>query len=170
MSDNVYETPEATLETSVEVEQGYELASRWERLGAAIIDGLIMSCMAIPFGLLATYYAVDLTELMYELVIIPLLGVTIVGIYLAINYNRLMTRGQTLGKSALKIAIADNQTKNLPAKNKLLTRYCFSYLCGYIPFVGSLFSLINVCFIFGSEKRCIHDHVASTCVVKRTAD
>jgi uncharacterized RDD family membrane protein YckC len=35
-----------------------------------------------------------------------------------------------------------------------------------IPLLGGLFSLVNVCFIFRDDRRCIHDLIADTIVVK----
>ena len=34
-----------------------------------------------------------------------------------------------------------------------------------IPVLGPLFSLVNVCFIFREDRRCIHDLIAGTQVV-----
>jgi uncharacterized RDD family membrane protein YckC len=39
---------------------------------------------------------------------------------------------------------------------------CFSF----IPLVGGLYGLIDALFIFGSAKRCVHDYIADTIVVR----
>jgi len=35
-----------------------------------------------------------------------------------------------------------------------------------VPYVGGLFGLIDILFIFGDERRCIHDLMAGTKVVE----
>jgi uncharacterized RDD family membrane protein YckC len=35
-----------------------------------------------------------------------------------------------------------------------------------IPYVGFVFAIANILFIFGNERRCIHDHIAGTRVVE----
>jgi hypothetical protein len=39
-------------------------------------------------------------------------------------------------------------------------------LIGAIPYIGPLFSLVNVLFIFREDYRCVHDHIAGTIVVQ----
>ena len=36
----------------------------------------------------------------------------------------------------------------------------------WIPLIGTVFSLVDVGFIFGKERRCLHDRIAGTCVVQ----
>lgn len=36
---------------------------------------------------------------------------------------------------------------------------------GYVPFVGRYFSVIDALFIYGENKRCLHDYIAGTMVV-----
>ena len=38
-----------------------------------------------------------------------------------------------------------------------------------IPVVGGLFALVDVLFIFGERRRCLHDHLAGTIVVDADA-
>jgi uncharacterized RDD family membrane protein YckC len=48
-------------------------------------------------------------------------------------------------------------------------RGCIPWVLEQIPFLGLLFWLIDVCFIFGEERRCVHDYIAGTKVVKASA-
>ena len=45
-------------------------------------------------------------------------------------------------------------------------RIILMWMLESIPFLGPLFSLVNVCFIFRDDRRCIHDLMADTVVVK----
>ena len=44
----------------------------------------------------------------------------------------------------------------------ILLRNVLNGLLGMIPFYG----LIDVLFIFGDARRCVHDHIADTIVIK----
>ena len=35
-----------------------------------------------------------------------------------------------------------------------------------IPYRGGLIGLADILWIFGSERRCLHDYIASTCVIE----
>ena len=39
-------------------------------------------------------------------------------------------------------------------------------IVAYIPFVGGLLNLVDILFIFGRDRRCIHDLIADTIVVQ----
>ena len=91
--------------------------------------------------------------------------------YLILNGWLLWTRGQTAGKAAMSLMIVDHQTGNSASFWKLL------FVRALIPVVviaaGSIFSLlwllglVDFCFIFRKDQRCLHDWIAGTRVVKR---
>ena len=35
-----------------------------------------------------------------------------------------------------------------------------------LPVIGAILGLVNILFIFGPEKRCLHDYIAGTRVIK----
>jgi uncharacterized RDD family membrane protein YckC len=56
---------------------------------------------------------------------------------------------------------------NIPHFEKLLVlRYLVLGLVTQIPIIGSLAGLVNALFIFGKERRCVHDYMAGTRVVE----
>jgi uncharacterized RDD family membrane protein YckC len=87
-------------------------------------------------------------------------------VFFAINYKFLITSGQTVGKKVLEIKIVDLNGSVPLFQPQLLIRYAVYLLPGQIPVVGQFISIINILFIFGKEKRCIHDLIAKTKVVK----
>ena len=50
--------------------------------------------------------------------------------------------------------------------NGWLLRSFVPGLIGQVPYVGGLFSLVDILCIFGEERRCIHDMIAGTKVVE----
>ncbi|HMW71758.1 MAG TPA: RDD family protein, partial [Cellvibrionaceae bacterium] len=85
-------------------------------------------------------------------------------VFLLFNGLLLVQRGQTIGKLVLsiKIVMQDHSALTVPT---LAIRYGVYFLGNLIPLIGPLFGLINVLFIFGEERRCLHDRAAKTIVV-----
>ncbi|MBK8036795.1 MAG: RDD family protein [Verrucomicrobiaceae bacterium] len=78
----------------------------------------------------------------------------------------LATRGQSIGKRLLGIRIVTYPEGQNPGGVKtILLRGVVPAVIGMIPVLGPLFSLVNVCFIFREDRRCIHDLIAGTQVV-----
>jgi uncharacterized RDD family membrane protein YckC len=74
--------------------------------------------------------------------------------------------GQTIGKKIVGIRIAD-LNNNIPGFAKVLgLRYLPIQAAALIPIVGFLYPLVDVLFIFFPDRRCLHDLIAGTKVVK----
>lgn len=181
MNENPYTAPQSAPELAPAPQyQDTELASRWARLGASIIDALVMMVTAVPLIFLVIYFVImkesqtsesllnnfqTASESILWNMVNALIGITV---YVAINGYFLVKSGQSIGKKALGIQIVDYHSNQLlPASKVLGMRYVLTQVLSNIPFVGSLFSLVNVLFIFGSEKRCIHDLMANSKVIKK---
>ena len=141
------------------------LASRWKRLGGAIIDGVISSIIVFIFmaqrGVLKRSFegvAMTINEHIYLFIISW-------AAFLIINGYLLYKRGQTIGKALVNTKIVDLKG-NIPNFGKLFfLRYFIFGLIAQIPFVGYLFNLADPLFIFGKDRRCLHDHLAGTVVI-----
>jgi uncharacterized RDD family membrane protein YckC len=70
--------------------------------------------------------------------------------------------GQTLGKKLTRIKIVRSDGSRASFGRILGLRIVLTAVLGIIP----LFSLIDVCMIFGAEQRCVHDLIADTIVVR----
>ncbi len=143
-----------------------ELASRWARFWGALIDSFLTMVIMVPimlvtgvlqraftsgqdmtFGQQATFFVVGF------------------GVFLILNGYLLFKKGQTIGKLAVKTRIVD-LNGNIPNFGKLLVfRYLIIGLVSQIPIVGGLAGLANALFIFGKERRCLHDYMAGTRVI-----
>jgi uncharacterized RDD family membrane protein YckC len=88
-------------------------------------------------------------------------------VLLVIQVYLLVTRGQTIGKKLLGIKIVAYDTEAHPGFVKIiLLRGFVNGVISAIPVVGGLYALVDACFIFREDRRCLHDHLAGTKVVK----
>jgi uncharacterized RDD family membrane protein YckC/predicted RNA-binding Zn-ribbon protein involved in translation (DUF1610 family) len=78
----------------------------------------------------------------------------------------LATRSQSIGKYMVNTQIYDYET-DAPAGfvKCFVMRTIVSGLIGSLPCIGPLYNLVDICFIFGEEHRCLHDQIAGTYVV-----
>lgn len=184
MSENPYSPPQThePVLQSPEPNLAGKLASRWERLGAAIIDLIILLICMIPASILiplavnhgdsgVTSNWVDLIDLSTASIIgDTAYSILSIILYVLINGYLLSKSGQTIGKKILNIQIVDYHTNQLLTPGKILgIRYGLAQLIATIPKVGDLLGLINILFIFGNEKRCIHDLMANSKVIKKSS-
>ncbi len=164
-----YQTPESDL--TGQPEAGYggpidhsTLASRGARLGASLLDTIIMLAIMIPLLWLVGYWSRALTADVSLLETLFWATVSL-GIWAAVNGSFLIRRGQTIGKMALDIQIVSAQSGELlPLQELVLRRMAPFTYAAQLPFVGPFAGLVNVLFIFRSDKRCVHDFLAGTIV------
>jgi uncharacterized RDD family membrane protein YckC len=87
--------------------------------------------------------------------------------FVAAQMILLSLRGQTLGKMAMGVRIVDCDTEDNPGFFRaVVLRSIVPGLISAFPCLGTLFALANTLFIFGEERRCIHDLFAGTKVVQ----
>ena len=144
---------------------GMNLASRWKRLGGAILDGLISMAILIPLMLVTGIFQRSFGEegmTMGQRVVCFTAGWAV---FLILNGYLLKNRGQTIGKIIVKTKIVD-LNGNLPSISKIIVfRYLILGFVEQIPTLGGLVALVNALFIFGKDRRCLHDYMAGTRVV-----
>jgi uncharacterized RDD family membrane protein YckC len=144
------------------------LASRWARLGAALIDsilvGIVVAIVSAPFINWHKVFNPDTGE-----------SITfstgqwfgnLIGIVLGFLYYWFMTQkwGQTLGKKLLKIRVVREEDGGAISNNQALSREAFYVVLGGI--CGCI-GLIDILWILWDErKQALHDKVAHTVVVK----
>ena len=160
---NPYSAPESDVD--VEDIRDVELASRWLRLGGAIIDGIIIGVVFWVFAY-AYFWQKAFTGAMTAAETLVFAGGAFL-VFLVINGFLLASSGQTVAKRLLGMQIVSvHDGKILPLGKIVTLRYLPVYIAPYVPVVGQIFGLVNVLFIFGAEKRCIHDYIAGTKVIK----
>lgn len=148
-------------------ENPYLLASRWSRIGASIIDSLIMAIFLVPLAYFTGGFDGILADpptqpsFVYQIVI-ALLGFSLYGV---INWKSLKLTGQTVGKKALGIKVVHIDGTQPSVNVLVFKRYAFYMFVPYIPLIGGVVSLIGNLMVFGKSRRALHDRVAKTRVI-----
>lgn len=163
---NPYRSPNAVIAEPA----GEELASRWVRLGAAFIDGIIMLVILMPIMYFGGYWraATEAAAAGQQVGLGTTLLWGAVGfiVFLVVQGVPLNATGQTWGKRITGIKIVD-LAGNKPPLGKLIgLRYLPIGVASNIPFIGPIISIVNVLLIFRADRRCGHDLIAGTRVVK----
>lgn len=177
MSDGTYNPFAVSAEMSgmdPAGETGDPLAGRMARLGAAIVDGILMLIIIVPVQF-ASGYITRTSQNQASVIEQLLMALVGIGTMLLLNGYLLAKRGQTLGKIAAGVQIVDYQTGHLlPFLRVYVYRYLWNLplvvLAAVIPgtaddIVVNLVILIGVLMIFGAERRCLHDYIAGSKVV-----
>ncbi|SER20955.1 RDD family protein [Amphritea atlantica] len=87
--------------------------------------------------------------------------------FLLLNIYLLLKSGQTVGKKIVGIRVVTVESQAVPSFESIyIARYLPFFLVYILPFVGPIFSLIDVLFIFRRDRRCLHDLLAKTLVVR----
>jgi uncharacterized RDD family membrane protein YckC len=136
----------------LQASESVALAGRGHRFGAWFIDKL---AFVIPLVLISP---VRNDETLYFM---AFAGIAIV--YIAVQWVLLTTEGQTVGKMIMEIKIVEKETgKNGGFMTNVILRNVVNFIISWIP----LYGLIDVLFIFKEDRRCLHDLIAGTKVVR----
>jgi uncharacterized RDD family membrane protein YckC len=173
---NPYAPPSAPL--SDKSAESDRWASRGSRFGARMLDGLIVAVvMFVPLFALGgfpnsqalaggaranpfwfyTYY-------WHSAAFWPTSAVILV--LLAINLYLLFRFGQTIGKKLVGIRIVRTDGSRAGLARIIFIRDLPFRIVAMIPLIGGLFSLADPLFIFSESRRCLHDRLAGTIVMK----
>jgi uncharacterized RDD family membrane protein YckC len=79
------------------------------------------------------------------------------------------SRGQTIAKRWFKIKIVRDSGKPVDFVSGVILRNWITSLLSnplLLSILGCLFFVLDACMIFGRERRCLHDHIASTYVIE----
>ena len=166
---NPYAPPQAVVEDVLDPAAGIHLADRGTRFGAALLDGLIVLVMVyLPFvlsaflngggpaaaGQVGFFEAVSGTGL-------ALTGIGFI-VWMFFTVKFLGENGQSIGKKACKIKMLRTDGSEVSISRVIIGRNIINTVLGIIP----LYGIIHVLFIFGNARRCVHDYIADTIVVK----
>ena len=167
VSDNPYQSPAAAptpLHRPLHASHA-TLASRSTRFFGALLDGIMMLAGGIPGGILflATLENDDATTMAGAVA----MGAGVIAVAI-VNWVMITQRGQSIAKRILGMRIIVRDTGELPGFLRgVLLRV---WLPAAINQACNLFSLVDALWIFGDERRCLHDLIAGTIVVEVTSD
>ncbi|HEY9133999.1 MAG TPA: RDD family protein [Dyella sp.] len=168
MEVNPYAAPQAPVNDVVPDTSGsneYLNASRGRRLGAALLDGLMVLAAFLPaffWGFSSALRSSTSGKVPGWCGVAMLLILCIVA---AINCALLSMYGQTIGKRMLGIKVIRTDGDEVSLGRFIFLRFLPVGLLGRIPLVGPIVTLVDCLMIFGAERRCLHDVFADTIVV-----
>ncbi len=91
--------------------------------------------------------------------------IAFLAIFLLINGYNLVHQGQTIGKSLVGIRIVDLDNNVPDLFHVIVLRLVPFSLIVAVPVVGPILGLVDILFIFGPQRRCLHDYLAKTKVI-----
>ena len=165
---NPYAPPQAVVLDVVDPAAGILLADRSARLGASLLDGLILGFMVyLPVVVGALFGGVTPADtndggMPAGLGIGLLLGAVGFVVWLWLTIKCLKANGQSIGKKAVHIKIVRSDGSPVSLSRVIWLRNAVNMVLGIIP----LYGFIDALFIFGNARRCVHDHLADTIVIK----
>ena len=175
--NNNYAPPKSAVADLAADSGDPERASRSSRFWASFVDGLVISLPFAP-SYVAAFPAI--TTLMHEGhatafgiwaemshtgalfyggLIVSLLLWAVVAVLVQKN-------GQSIGKKFLRIKDVRTDGSRAGFGRIFGLRYFVNTLLSMIPLLGSFYALVDVLMIFGSARRCAHDYIADTIVVR----
>ncbi|HJZ85658.1 MAG TPA: RDD family protein [Polyangia bacterium] len=137
------------------------LAERGTRLGAVLLDGLLVVGAALP-GAVVLFAARGSETGIWSGIV--LLGLLVIGLYIY-QWVLISTRGQSLAKGWLGIKIVKLDGSPVTFGSGVALRMWVPAVLNSIPYVGFIFSLVDPLMIFSADRRCLHDHIAGTKVI-----
>jgi uncharacterized RDD family membrane protein YckC len=164
--ENRYAPPSAPVSDSPGVDGEEELAARGARLAASLIDGLILGLVIWPYAMTTDYWS---RAMQGQVEMSDLLGLSLISLiaFLVLHGYLLHKSGQTIGKRLLGIRIVSASDGQLISLGKIFgLRYVPIQLASVLPVIGNILPIVDVVFIFREDRRCLHDFIAGTKVVR----
>jgi uncharacterized RDD family membrane protein YckC len=164
---NPYSAPKTDLSQQRAPDEA-ELAGRGRRLGGAIIDSIIVSIVTfVPLlafiGGWAGYMTMSTERPFFFSLILSLIGFVA---FILVNGYFLAKDGQTVAKKLLGMKIVCTDGSKADFVRIVTRRLLPQYAIGVVPIAGGLILLVNYLLIFRASKKCVHDDLADTVVIR----
>ncbi len=156
---NPYAAPKAAIEDAASTEP--ELATLWQRFAGNLVDGLVMTLGWVPGVMLAPRYLGENSLLVPVAIVVPVL------IVLALQFWMVYRHRASIGKRLMRARMVRPDGSEVEMWRIVVLRALPVAVLSAIP-VANLLVLVDALFIFGRSRRCVHDYLAGTIVVKTT--
>jgi len=164
---NPYAPPQATVADVADPRLSNAEADRGTRLAAAILDGLFFGGMVYAPIMIGFTFAgiagggrnLTMNGAMAAGLAIGLVGFTI-WCWLTVTF--VLRNGQSIAKKLLDIKVVRSDGSPITLGRLFFLRNVVNTALSMIPFYG----FVDVLFIFGEQRQCLHDKIADTIVVK----
>jgi uncharacterized RDD family membrane protein YckC len=167
---NAYAPPKANV-ADVSPGDDLTLAGRGARLGAALLDGIIIGCLVYTPLIVTGAMGAAMANAMRSGNPLQFWGVFFTGagivslllfvVWAVFTFRLVAANGQTIAKKLIGIKVVRSDGSRASVGRIFWLRNVVNILLGIIPF----YSLIDALFIFGERKQCLHDKIADTIVV-----
>ena len=176
-SSNQYAPPRSIVADMPGPDTDVVKADRGTRLGAAIVDGIIWSVWFAPIyirmimsaarhpgttPMSADFFKAGITTHPVWLAGAAL-GVVAVAV---VNIVLVQRNGQSIAKQWLGIKVDRTDGSRATLARIFWLRNVVPGLFGLIPYLGRIWGLIDSLAIFAEGRRCIHDFIADTIVIR----
>jgi uncharacterized RDD family membrane protein YckC len=143
------------------------LAPIAKRLAAGAIDALLRAFLLMP---LLSYAGIlekmQKQELDFTAAQIFFIFMSYQGIHLLLNASLLARFGQTIGKRLMRLRVVEATGHACTLSHLFFVRWMIPQVAVNVPFIGIGVAVADVAFIFRPDRRCLHDHLASTVVIE----
>lgn len=170
---NPYAAPTDAGSPVARNDQGGELATPWSRLGAQIIDSLLIGAAAMPGAIVGAVvgsqfqYTGENGDQKNGIAMFTAALAVLTGLIFYFYQCHLTARdGQSLGKRWADVRIVLENGEPPGFLRGVVVRSWVLFLLRVIPVFGSVVGLVDALMIFGEGRRCLHDRIAGTRVLK----
>jgi uncharacterized RDD family membrane protein YckC len=167
---NPYTAPADTSTPVGQNDQGGELATPSSRLAAQIIDNLLFLAAAMPGGvvgaILGSSFQFGSDKDDSAIVMAGALGLLTGLLFYIYQCQLIAGTGQSLGKrwSHVRIALEGGEPPGF--WRGVVLRSWALFLLRIIPGLGYIVNLVDSLMVFSEGRRCLHDRIAGTRVLK----
>lgn len=141
-----------------------QLATRWSRLGAYLLDLFSIALLAIIAAVVLPSLGKSVESAIPQ-IFIAFVGLSMFAI-IVVQIVFLHKYGQTIGKRLVGIKVVQTNGTRCELWRFIFLRGLPIGILSNIPIFGALVGIVDTLMIFGQEQRCLHDLIANTIVVQ----